>query len=74
LVFGDFTRCQEPAGRPSATVEQVIAEHAARAGVPAVGGLPLGHGPGQLTVPHGAAAVLDADAGTLAFAAAATRP
>lgn len=68
LVLGEFTRCVEdrPA-RCSPTVEQVLREHALRAGLPTVAGLPLGHGRDQLTVPHGAPAVLDADAGTLSF-------
>jgi muramoyltetrapeptide carboxypeptidase len=30
-----------------------------------LGGLPIGHGVGQVTVPVGVPAVLDADAGTL---------
>ncbi|MEO3743457.1 LD-carboxypeptidase [Plantactinospora sp. B5E13] len=34
-------------------------------GVPVLGGLRLGHGPGQLTVPLGARATIDAEAGTL---------
>ncbi|WP_433384964.1 S66 peptidase family protein [Micromonospora sp. KLBMP9576] len=34
-------------------------------GVPVLGGLPLGHGNGQLTVPLGARATIDAEAGTL---------
>ncbi|MEJ3749784.1 LD-carboxypeptidase [Actinomycetes bacterium KLBMP 9797] len=34
-------------------------------GVPVLGGLPLGHGPGQLTVPLGAKATIDTAAGTL---------
>lgn len=72
LVLGKFTRCVEDRpGRSSPTVEEVLREHALRAGIPAVAGLPLGHGHDQLTVPHGAPAVLDATAGTLTFPAAA---
>lgn len=73
LVFGAFARCEER-HRPSFTVEEVIAAFAADAGLPAVAGAPLGHGPGQLTVPLGVRASLDADAGTLAFLEAATTP
>jgi len=38
--------------------------------VPVIGGLPVGHGVGQLTVPVGAPATLDATAGTLIVAPA----
>lgn len=66
LAFDVFHGCVEdrPARR-SVSAEQVLAEHAAALGVPAVCGLPLGHGPGQLAVPLGVRARLDADAGTL---------
>ena len=37
----------------------------ATSGVPVLGGLPVGHGRDQLTVPVGVPAVLDATAGTL---------
>lgn len=75
LVLGEFSRCVEDRpGRSSPTVEEVLREHAHRAGIPAVAGLPLGHGRDQLTVPHGATAVLDADAGTLTFPASALTP
>lgn len=73
LVFGAFARCEETR-RPSATVEQVLAAFAAEVGLPAVAGAPLGHGPGQLTVPLGVPAALDADRGTLALTEPATRP
>lgn len=66
LVFGAFARCEEPR-RPSATVDEVIAEFAAEVGLPALAGVPVGHGPGQLTVPLGVAAELDAGRGTLAL-------
>jgi len=71
LVFGVFARCEETR-RPSATVEEVLTEFAAEVGLPAVAGAPLGHGPGQLTVPLGVAAELDADHGTLALTEPAT--
>lgn len=72
LVLGGFTSCAPPPGSPT-TVDDVVAEHARLAGIPALTGLPLGHGVGQLTVPLGVAAVLDADAGTLSFPEPATR-
>lgn len=71
LVFGDFVRCTEPQ-RPSATVDEVLAAFAGEVGLPAIAGLPLGHGRGQLTVPLGVAAELDATRGTLALTEPAT--
>jgi muramoyltetrapeptide carboxypeptidase len=38
--------------------------------VPVLGGLPIGHGVGQLTVPVGVPATLDAGAGTLTVSSA----
>lgn len=73
LVFGAFARCEE-IRRPSFTVEQVLAAFARDVGLPAVAGAPLGHGPGQLTVPLGVAAELDAGPGTLALTEPATGP
>jgi muramoyltetrapeptide carboxypeptidase LdcA involved in peptidoglycan recycling len=35
--------------------------------VPAVSGLPAGHGPGRVTIPLGVEADLDAGAGSVAF-------
>lgn len=64
-----FHRCVETrADRRSASVRQVVAEWAQTLGVPAVWGLPLGHGPDQRTVALGAVATVDGDAGTLALA------
>lgn len=75
LVLGEFTRCVEDRpGRMSPTVDEVLRDHAVRSGLPTLAGLPLGHGRDQLTVPHGADAVLDAGAGTLSFPAPALRP
>jgi len=72
LVLGGFTMCVPPPGAPT-SVDDVLAEHARLAGIPAVTGLPLGHAVGQLTVPLGVTAVLDAEAGTLTFPQPATR-
>lgn len=73
LVFASFVRCEEPRG-PSASVAQVLAAFAEEVGLPAVAGAPLGHGPGQLTVPLGVAAELDAGRGTLALTEPAATP
>ena len=48
------------------------AEHLGALGVPVLGGLPIGHGRDQLTVPLGVPATLDVDAGTLTVAPAVT--
>ena len=47
--------------------EAVVAARLAALGVPVLAGLPFGHGTPQLTVPLGAGALLDADAGTLSL-------
>lgn len=66
LAFGQFTGCRPPRGRPSRSVADVLREHAATLGVPALAGLPFGHGRKARAVPLGVAAELDADRGLLA--------
>lgn len=63
LAFDDFHGCHPPPG--SSTAREVAATHADELGVPAVYGLPLGHGQGQRTVPLGGLMTLDGTAGTL---------
>ncbi|WP_200216613.1 S66 peptidase family protein [Micromonospora coerulea] len=67
VVVGQFTEC---ADGWDTTVNDVLSERLGDLGVPVLGGLPIGHGVGQLTVPVGTRAVLDADAGTLTVAPA----
>ncbi|TDC36293.1 LD-carboxypeptidase [Micromonospora sp. 15K316] len=67
VAVGQFTKCAD--GWP-VTVADVLAERLGDLGVPVLGGLPVGHGVGQLTVPVGTEATLDAGAGTLTVAAA----
>ncbi|WBB51628.1 LD-carboxypeptidase [Verrucosispora sp. WMMA2044] len=67
VAVGQFTDC---ADGWDTTVADVLGERLGDLGVPVLGGLPIGHGPGQLTVPVGTRASLDADAGTLTVAAA----
>ncbi|MEV2241875.1 LD-carboxypeptidase [Micromonospora sp. NPDC049891] len=67
VAVGQFTDC---ADGWDTTVADVLVERLGDLGVPVLGGLPIGHGPGQLTVPVGTRATLDADAGTLTVAAA----
>jgi muramoyltetrapeptide carboxypeptidase len=47
------------------SIEDVLEEVIGPLGVPCIYGLPIGHGTHHVTVPHGALASLDAEAGTL---------
>jgi len=62
IALGQFTRC---ADLWPVTVAEVLAERLGDLGVPVLGGLPVGHGYGQLTVPLGVPATLAVAAGTL---------
>lgn len=62
VAVGQFTDCADDWG---VTVVDVLTERLADLGVPVLGGLPIGHGVGQLTVGVGVPATLDATAGTL---------
>ena len=54
-----------PRCRRDRSLEDVLEEHLGALGVPAIYGLPLGHGPHLASVPFGVTATLDADARTL---------
>jgi muramoyltetrapeptide carboxypeptidase len=69
VAVGQFTRCAD--GWP-VTVAEVLTERLAGLGVPVLGGLPIGHGYGQVTVPVGVPATLDVAAGTLTVSPAVT--
>jgi muramoyltetrapeptide carboxypeptidase len=62
VAIGQFTGCAD--GWP-VSVADVLSERLSDLGVPVLGGLPVGHGVGQLTVPLGVSATIDTDAGTL---------
>jgi len=62
VALGHFTDCTASTG-PG--VVAVLHERLAPLRVPVLGGLPAGHGPGQLAVPVGVPAVLDVADGTL---------
>jgi muramoyltetrapeptide carboxypeptidase len=66
LVLGQFDHV-DPAEQTRITA--CLQREAERIGVPCVSGAPIGHFPGQIIVPQGAQAELDADTGTLAFRA-----
>jgi muramoyltetrapeptide carboxypeptidase len=62
VALGQFTDCADD--WPT-TVADVLADRLGDLGVPVLGGLPVGHGQGQLTVPVGVPATLDAVTGRL---------
>ena len=61
IAFGQFTDGTAPDDATSRPLDDVLAEAAALAGVPAIAGIPLGHIAEQWTIPLGATAELDAD-------------
>jgi muramoyltetrapeptide carboxypeptidase len=71
VALGQFTEC---ADEWPISIVDVLREHLSTWGVPVLGGLPIGHGLNQLTVPVGVPAELDAVAGTLTAGPAPTSP
>jgi muramoyltetrapeptide carboxypeptidase len=67
VAVGQFTRCTDGW---ATTVAEVLTERLGDLGVPVLGGFPVGHGQGQLTVPLGTPATLDTATGTLTVASA----
>jgi muramoyltetrapeptide carboxypeptidase len=63
VAVGQFTDCGSPDSALS--VVEVLVDRLGDLGVPVLGGLPIGHGPGQRAVPLGVGGVLDVAAGTL---------
>jgi muramoyltetrapeptide carboxypeptidase len=64
VALGQFVNCSG-----TGSIVDVLGEFFADLGVPVLGGLPIGHGPGQLTVPVGVPARLDVAASTLTASA-----
>jgi muramoyltetrapeptide carboxypeptidase len=62
MAVGQFVRCTD---RWSTDIAEVLDERLRDLAVPVLGGLPVGHGPDQLTVPVGVPALLDVPAATL---------
>lgn len=62
VVVGQFTDC---ADEWEVSIVDVLRDRLGDLGVPVLGGLPIGHGYGQITVPFGVPATLDSAAGTL---------
>jgi muramoyltetrapeptide carboxypeptidase len=65
IAFGHFTEGTDPNDGTSRMLDDVLREAAEFAGVPAMAGIPMGHIDDQWTIPLGAMAELDADAGIL---------
>ena len=65
VAIGRFSRCDAPDGIPSLDVETVLRDRLNDLGIPVVAELPFGHYGVNAALPVGAAATLDADAGTL---------
>jgi muramoyltetrapeptide carboxypeptidase len=63
IAIGQFTNAAGGAGQWDAAT--AVRDRVADLGVPVLGGLRIGHGNGQLTVPLGATATIDTAAGTL---------
>jgi muramoyltetrapeptide carboxypeptidase len=69
VAVGQFTDC---ADGWEVSVAEVLNERLGDLGVPVLGGLPIGHGKDQLSVPVGVPATLDVDAATLTVEPAVT--
>jgi muramoyltetrapeptide carboxypeptidase len=67
LVLGQFDYDSDK--REQARIAEVLPREAKRLGVPCVTGAPIGHFSGQIILPQGVDAELDADAGRLSFRA-----
>jgi muramoyltetrapeptide carboxypeptidase len=63
IAIGQFTNAASNAGQWDAPA--AVRDRVSDLGVPVLGGLRIGHGSGQLTVPIGASATIDTVAGTL---------
>jgi muramoyltetrapeptide carboxypeptidase len=67
VAIGQFTNAPVTAGQWTAA--QAVQDRLGDLGVPVLGGLRIGHGIGQLTIPLGTRATIDVAAGTLTVAA-----
>jgi len=72
IVVGDI-KSKWSGGIAELSTEDIVEELLAPLGVPLIFGLPVGHGKHHATVPLGALATLDADAGTLVVEEVVTR-
>ena len=65
VVFGRCSHCDYKG--PTFSLEEILRDRLGSLGVPAISGLSFGHIEQKLTLPIGAMATLDADAGTLSI-------
>jgi muramoyltetrapeptide carboxypeptidase len=65
VVLGRFTKCEPGEGYGSLTLDEVFDDYFLPLGVPVFRGAAIGHIKRKLTVPVGAMAEMDAEAGTL---------
>lgn len=66
FVFGQCTDCEDDdASKNNFTIKQVLDHHIKPLKIPAAMGLDFGHDPGNITLPMGIPAKLNADTGTL---------
>lgn len=65
VVLGRFTKCEPGDGYGSLTLDEVFDDYFLPLGVPVYRGAAIGHIKRKLTVPVGAPAEMDADAGTI---------
>ncbi|MCE4557331.1 S66 peptidase family protein [Roseateles cellulosilyticus] len=71
VVLGRFTKCEPGDGYGSLTLDEVFDDYFGPLGVPVFRGAAIGHIRRKLTVPVGAIAEMDADAGTIRLLGAA---
>ena len=62
VILGSFTDCGTPE-----EIYAIAAEIFSDLSIPVLGGMPAGHGPGNMMLPIGAEATLDAESGTLTY-------
>ena len=65
VVLGRFTKCEPGEGYGSLTLDEVFDDYFGPLNVPVYRGAAIGHIKRKMTVPVGAPAEMDADAGTL---------
>lgn len=65
LVFGHFTEIPDDESNEIRSLERLLREFADRCAVPCIMNFPIGHVADHVTLPLGAMAELDADAGTM---------
>lgn len=65
FVFGQCTDCEESSSENDFSIQQVLDHHIKPLDIPAVTGVNVGHDPGNVTLPIGIQAELNASSGTI---------